>query len=132
MFDFHIDKMRSTGLMAEKELLWLRYALLRCHIFVLKFILHFIYPSELHSRLGTNSTLENICTNHFVTFYISPDRPVAPADPNDSVSALGYENLLFPMAILVIGVLGGLGLVLLEQVSFLKEKFNFYFNFFFQ
>ena len=24
MFDFHIDKMRSTGLMAEKELAWLR------------------------------------------------------------------------------------------------------------
>ena len=46
---------------------------------------------------------------------------MAPADPNDSVSALGYENLLFPMAILVIGVLGGLGLVLLEQVSFLNE-----------
>ena len=27
MFDFHIDKMRSTGLMAEKELHWLRYVL---------------------------------------------------------------------------------------------------------
>ena len=49
--------------------------------------------------------------------FISPDRPTAPTDPNDSVAALGYNNLLFPMAILVIGVGVGLALVLLEQVS---------------
>ena len=47
----------------------------------------------------------------------SPENPQPPPDPNDSVEALGYSNLFFPMAILAGGVAVGLFLVILEQVS---------------
>ena len=58
-------------------------------------------------------------------YFNSPDRPTAPTDPNESVAALGYENLIFPCSIFVIGVAGGLALVLLEQVSISILNFEY-------